>query len=163
MLIPKTLFLTQKSFKKLFLQVIRIQDLRSFSLEENLSMTASYKNGVKLRYALRSSFLTFYCFIIAQRQAILPANTFVLMKTSFVFVFSGRLDQDEYIGLSHMSSEEVFKTSCKKVFRTSSRSLAKDLPGPHFWEIYGQCRKFATTLQMFNWVENRILAKGLKY
>ena len=51
-----------------------------------------------------------------------------LQKTS-----SRRLDQDEYIHLSHSSSEDVFKTSWSRpiysswsyVFKTSSRRLAK--------------------------------------
>ena len=34
-----------------------------------------------------------------------------VLKTSFVFLFRRRLDQDEYIRLSHSSSEDVFKTS----------------------------------------------------
>ena len=46
-------------------------------------------------------------------------QTFVLMKTSSVFVFRRRLHQDEYIclthdeyiRLTHTSSEDVFKTS----------------------------------------------------
>ena len=44
-----------------------------------------------------------------------------LQKTS-----SRRLDQDEYIRLSHTSSEDVFKTSSRRfqdVFKTSSRRL----------------------------------------
>ena len=40
-------------------------------------------------------------------------QTFVLMKTSFVFVFRRRLHQDEYIRLNHSSSEDVFKTSSR--------------------------------------------------
>ena len=55
-------------------------------------------------------------------------QTLVLMKTS-----SGRLDEDEYIVINHMSSEDVSKTSwprpiyssCPYVFKTSSRLLAK--------------------------------------
>ena len=74
-------------------------------------------------------------------------KTFVLMKTSFIFVFRRRLNQDKYICLSHSPSEDVFKTfwsrpiysswpyvfktscqdvfktSCKNVFKTTSRSL----------------------------------------
>ena len=34
-------------------------------------------------------------------------QTFVLVKTSFVSVFRRRLDQDQYIPLDHMSSEDV--------------------------------------------------------
>ena len=60
-------------------------------------------------------------------------QTFVLMKTSFVFVFRRRLDQDEYVRLSLTSSEDVFKTSWSRpvysswpyVFKTSSRRFAK--------------------------------------
>ena len=60
-------------------------------------------------------------------------QTFVLMKTSFVFVFRRRLDQDEYVRLSLTSSEDVFKTSWLRpiyssypyVFKTFSRRLAK--------------------------------------
>ena len=42
----------------------------------------------------------------------LTQQTFVLTKTS-----SRRLDQDEYICLSHTSSEYIFRTSCKSVFK----------------------------------------------
>ena len=68
----------------------------------------------------------------------------VVLKTSFVFVFRRRLDQDEYVRLSLTSSEDVFKTSSRHlsqdqyirldhtssrrlqdVFKTSSRRLAK--------------------------------------
>ena len=60
-----------------------------------------------------------------------------VLKRSFVFVFRKRhkdvfktfFCQDEYISLSHTSSEDVFKTSCSRqtysswpeVFKTSSR------------------------------------------
>ena len=65
-----------------------------------------------------------------------PANIRLdedVLKTSFVFVFRRRLDQDEYVHLSLMSSEDVFKTSWWRpiysswlyVFKTSSRRLAK--------------------------------------
>ena len=63
-------------------------------------------------------------------------QTFVLMKTSFVFVFERRLDEDEYIFINHTSSEDVLQdhyirlvhTSSRRlqdVFKTSSRRLAK--------------------------------------
>ena len=48
-------------------------------------------------------------------------QTFVLMKTS-----SRRLDEDEYILITHTSSEDVFKTFSRHlqdVFKTSSRRL----------------------------------------
>ena len=68
-----------------------------------------------------------------------PANIRLdedVLKTSFVFVFktsSRRLDQDEYVRLSLMSSEDVFKTSWSRpiysswlyVFKQPSRSFAK--------------------------------------
>ena len=65
-----------------------------------------------------------------------PANIRLdedVLKTSFVFVFGRRLDQDEYVRLSLASSEDVFKTSWSRpiysswlyVFKTSSRRLAK--------------------------------------
>ena len=60
--------------------------------------------------------------------------------------------------------QDVFKTFCKYVFKASSRRLAKisryqdvfktyhqvkqDLPRSHFWEIYGQCRKFASAIKI---------------
>ena len=61
-------------------------------------------------------------------------QTFVLMKTSFAFVFRRRLDQDQYIRLRHTSSrrskdvfmtfyQEVFMTSFQDVFKTSLRDL----------------------------------------
>ena len=48
----------------------------------------------------------------------IPANIRLdedVMKTSFVFVFRRRLDQDEYVCLSLASSEDVFKTSWKRL------------------------------------------------
>ena len=47
-----------------------------------------------------------------------PANIRLdedVLKTSFVFVFRRRLDQDEYIRLSHSSSEDVLKTSSRRL------------------------------------------------
>ena len=52
-----------------------------------------------------------------------------VLKTSLVFVFRRRLHQDEYIHLTHTSSEDVFKMSSSRltcsswsyVFKTSSR------------------------------------------
>ena len=63
-------------------------------------------------------------------------QTFVLMKTSFAFIFktsSRRLDQDEYVCLSLTSSLDVFKKSSRRLNQdqyirlghTSSRCLAK--------------------------------------
>ena len=68
---------------------------------------------------------------------ILFQQTFVSMKTSFVFVLkrsSRCLNQDENIRLTHTSSEDVFKTSTRRldedqiiilviVFKTFSRRL----------------------------------------
>ena len=56
-----------------------------------------------------------------------------VLKTSFVFVFRRRLDQDEYVCLSLTSSEDVFKKSSRRLNQdqyirlghTSSRCLAK--------------------------------------
>ena len=129
-------------------------------------------------------------------------QTFVLMKTSWrllsssssedLFETSSRhLDQDQYIHLTHTSSEDVFKmswlgsiySSRPYVFKTSSRGFQGVLPRPlaklsswhlqnvfqtslrrlvkmssrrfkdistgsHFWEIYGQCRKFASVIKI---------------
>ena len=38
-----------------------------------------------------------------------------VLKTSFAFVFRRRLDQDEYVRLSLMSSEDVFKTFSRRL------------------------------------------------
>ena len=70
-----------------------------------------------------------------------------VLKTSFVFIFGRRLDQDEYVRFSLTSSEDVFKTSSRRldqdqyiplgytssrrlqdVFKTSSRRLQDVLP-----------------------------------
>ena len=62
----------------------------------------------------------------------IPANIPLdedVLKTSFVFVFGRRLDQDEYVRFSLTSSEDVFKTFWSRpiysswlyVFKTSSR------------------------------------------
>ena len=53
-----------------------------------------------------------------------PANIRLdedVLKTSFVFVFKRRLDQDEYIRLTYITY-----TSAEDVFKTSSRSLDQD-------------------------------------
>ena len=50
-------------------------------------------------------------------------QTFVLMKTSFVFVFERRLDEDEYIFINHTSSEDVLQDQYIRLVHTSSRHL----------------------------------------
>ena len=76
-----------------------------------------------------------------------------VLKISLVFVFKRRLNQVEYIRLSHSSSEDVFKTFQSRplyssrpyvfktswtrfqdVFKTSSRRLAK-MPSRRRWRI----------------------------
>ena len=63
-----------------------------------------------------------------------PANIRLdedVLKTSLVFVFRRRLDQDEHIRYTHTSSEDVFKTSSRRLDQgqyirlghTSSRRL----------------------------------------
>ena len=59
--------------------------------------------------------------------SLITQQTFVSMKTSWRRLSSSssrRLDEDEYILINHTSSEDVFKTSCKNVFKTFSRPLA---------------------------------------
>ena len=71
--------------------------------------------------------------LLAKVSWVITQQTFVLMKTSFVFVFRRRLDQGEHIRYTHTSSEDVFKTSWSRpiysswsyVFTTFSRRLAK--------------------------------------
>ena len=55
-------------------------------------------------------------------------QTFVLMKTSFVFVFERRLDEDEYIFINHTSSEDVLQDQYIRLVHTSSRHLQDVLP-----------------------------------
>ena len=72
----------------------------------------------------RKSSVRFYVGIFYDLMDIASKQTFVLMKASWK-----RLDQDEYIRLTHSSSENVFKTSSSRPtysswsygFRTSSR------------------------------------------
>ena len=82
----------------------------------------------------------------------------VLIKTN-IFVLAIRL-------------QDVFKTFSRRLAKTSSRHLqdilqrclqdvfktyhqvklliqVKDLPRSHIWEIYGQCRKFASAIKIF--------------
>ena len=81
-------------------------------------------------------FLTFLTTKSSDQFRVYPANIRLdedVLKTSFVFVFRRRLDQDEHIGLTHTSSEDVLiKTNIfilvirfQDVFKTSSRRLAK--------------------------------------
>ena len=49
-----------------------------------------------------------------------------VLKTSFVFVFRRRLDEDQYIRLGHASSrrlEDVLKTSSRRLAKMSSRHV----------------------------------------
>ena len=60
-------------------------------------------------------------------------STIRLQKTS-----SRRLDQNQYIRLAHTSSrrfQDVFKTSCKNVFKTSSRRF-QDVLQKHLQDIF---------------------------
>ena len=111
-----------------------------------------------------------------------------VLKMSFVFAFKRRLDQDKYTRHSHTSSEDVliktnifilaiclqgifkaswrrfqdvFKKPCKNVFKTSPRRLffAEILNSFKPLTIFGK----KAPSQIFDWVENRSLAKGLKY
>ena len=93
-----------------------------------------------------------------------------LQKTSL-----SSLDQDQYICLGHTSSrglQDILKTSSRPIANTSSRRPAKTssrhlqnvlkrclqdvfnmyhqvkLGHTHFWEIYGQCRKFASVIKV---------------
>ena len=97
-------------------------DWLSFSKKSHLSVShfksASILSGEKKLFVV--SDMSDFWYVTQQ--------TFVLMKTS-----SRRLDQDEYIHLTHRSSEDVFKTSWSRpiysswsyVFKTSLRRLAK--------------------------------------
>ena len=83
-----------------------------------------------------------------------------LQKTS-----SKRLDQGLYIRLGHMSSrrlarlqdvlqkhlQNIFKTFWRRFWEVLQRRsyLQKDLPGSHFWEIYGQCTKFVIVIKVY--------------
>ena len=81
----------------------------------------------------------------------IPANIHLdedVLKMSFV-VFRRRFDQDEYICLGHTSSrsfqdvlkmssrclQDIFKTSCKDVFKTFSRRIIRlnCLPKPRIY------------------------------
>ena len=104
-----------------------------------------------MQVSLQSSFSSFQILIGAMSEsfkgsgnilfvkAYIPANIRLnedVLKTSFVFVFRRRLDQDEYVRLSLRSSEDVFKMSWPKriysswpyVFKTSPRHLQDVLP-----------------------------------
>ena len=50
-------------------------------------------------------------------------QTFALMKTSFVFVFRRRLDQDEYVRLSLTSSRRLGQDQYIRLGHMSSRRL----------------------------------------
>ena len=103
-------------------------------------------------------------------------QTFVLMKTS-----SRRLDQDEYIRLTHTSAEDVFKTSSRRldqgqyirldhtssrclkdIFKASSRRLAKtssrhlqdifQTSSRHLQEVFKTFRKLLQ--DVFNYLQD---------
>ena len=74
--------------------------------------------------------------LLAKVSWVTTQQTFVLMKTSFVFVFRRRLDQGEHTRYTHTSSEDVFKTSSRRLDQdqyirlghTSSRRFQDVLP-----------------------------------
>ena len=68
----------------------------------NMSETSALKSQIKRKFSYHE-----------ERES--TQQTFVLMKTPFVFVFGRRLDQDEYVRLSLTSSEDVFKTSSRRL------------------------------------------------
>ena len=99
----------------------------------------------------------------------------VLMKTN-IFVLAIRLQkvlprrlqdvlQKRFQGIFKTFCQDVFKTSSRRLRKTSSKHLqdvfqrclpdvfktyhqVKDLPRFHFWEIYDQCRKFASVIKI---------------
>ena len=95
------------------------------------------------------------------QDVLIKTNIFVLaIRLQDVFkTFSRRL-QDSYknvfktfcMNVFKTSSRRLanFKTSCKDVFKTFSRRIIRlnILPRSHFWEIYGQCRKFARVIKI---------------
>ena len=64
-----------------------------------------------------------------------------------IFKTSSKLLQDAL----QKRLQDVFKTSCKNVFKTFSICIIRlnCLPRPHFWENYGQCRKFARLIKIY--------------
>ena len=90
-----------------------------------------------------------------------------VLKTSFVFVFRRRLDQEEYVHLSLMSSEDVFKTSSRRLGEdqyirlgyTSSRRL-QDI-----FKTYHQVKLFFLTRlwEAFNTFLRRSFPKTIIY
>ena len=106
-----------------------------------------------------------------------PANIRLdedVLKTSFVFVFTRRLHQDEYIHFTHTSSEDVFKASSRRldqdqyirlghttsrrpqeIFKTSWENIFKTSSKQHqdffkissrrFQDVYYQVKLFLVT------------------
>ena len=76
--------------------------------------------------------------IVFEKNTVHTQQIFVLMKTNISLLIiplqktsSRRLGQDQYIRLVHMSSrrlQDIFKTSCQNVFKTSTRRLQDVLP-----------------------------------
>ena len=102
-----------------------------------------------------------------------PANIRLdedVLKTSFVFVFRRRLGQDQYIRRGYTSSrrfQDVFKTSCKNVFKTSSRRL-QDVLQRYLQEVfktYHQVKLFLLTRlwEAFNTFLRRSFPKTIIY
>ena len=97
----------------------------------------------------------------SSENVLIKTNMFALalrlQKTSW-----RRLGQDHYICLDHMSSrrpQDVFKTSCKDIFKTFSRRTIRVncLPRSHLWEIYGQCTKFVSVLKLIKLYHNSMV------
>ena len=71
--------------------------------------------------------------IVFEKNTVHTQQIFVLMKTNISLLIiplqktsSRRLGQDQYIRLVHMSSrrlQDIFKTSCQNVFKTSTRRI----------------------------------------
>ena len=110
-------------------------------------------------------------------------QSFVLMKTPFVFVFRRRLHQDEFVRLSLASSEDVlvktnifvlairlqdvFKTSSRRLAKTSSRHLQDVLQRylQDVFKMYHQVKLFLLTRlwEVFNTFLRRSFPKTVIY
>ena len=109
--------------------------------------------NVRLHRRLEDVLKTLFVFVFIRRlqDVLIKTNIFTLVirlqKTS-----SRRL-QDVLVKTNifvlAIRLQDVFKTSCKDIFKTFSRRIIRlnCLPRSHFWEIYGQCRTSASVIK----------------
>ena len=107
--------------------------------------------NVRLHRRLEDFLKTFFVFVFRRRlQDVLIKTSIFILAISLQDVFKTFLKRLQDVLQKRL--QDIFKTSCKDVFKMFSRRIIRlnCLPRSHFWEIYGQCKKFASVIKIYH-------------